>query len=56
MSWSTVQCKWEEDVPREVADAPPLEVLKARLDGASINLVWWAVSLPTADRLELGDL
>lgn len=36
MSWSTVQCKWEEDVPREVADAPPLEVLK--VDEALSNM------------------
>jgi len=35
-------------LPREAVAAPSLEVLKARLDGASSNLVWWKVSLPTA--------
>ncbi|KAK4817309.1 LOW QUALITY PROTEIN: hypothetical protein QYF61_009162 [Mycteria americana] len=28
-------------LPREVVDAPSLEVFKARLDGALGNLVWW---------------
>jgi len=28
-------------LPREVVDAPSLEVFKARLDGALSNLVWW---------------
>ena len=41
---------------REAVAAPSLAVLKARLDGALSNLVWWKVSLPTAGRLELGDL
>ena len=41
---------------REVVDAPSLEVLKARLDGALSNLVWWKVSLPMAGGLELDDL
>ena len=35
-------------LPREVVDASSLEVFKARLDGAMINLVWWEVSLPMA--------
>ncbi|KAK4805314.1 hypothetical protein QYF61_018061 [Mycteria americana] len=43
-------------LPREVADAPSLEVFKVRLDGALSNLVWWKVSLPTAGGLELDDL
>ena len=42
--------------PREVVDAPSLEVFKARLDGALGNLVWWEVSLPMAGELELSDL
>ena len=41
-------------VPREAVDAPSPEVLKARLDGALGNLVWWEVSLPMARGLELG--
>jgi len=36
--------------------APSLAVLKARLDGALNNLVWWRVSLSMAGGLELGDL
>ena len=40
----------------EVVDAPSLEVLKARLDGALSNLVYWKVSLPMAGGLELDDL
>lgn len=35
-------------LPREAVDAPSLEVLKARLDGALGSLVWWDVSLPMA--------
>ncbi|PKU33223.1 hypothetical protein llap_16473 [Limosa lapponica baueri] len=35
-------------LPREVVDAPSLEVFKARLDGALSDLVWWEVSLPRA--------
>jgi len=41
---------------REAVDAPSLAVLKARLDGALSNLVWWKVSLLMARGLELGDL
>ena len=43
-------------LPREVVDAPSLEVFKARLDGALSNLVWWKVSLSMAEGLELDDL
>ncbi|KAK4821298.1 hypothetical protein QYF61_018047 [Mycteria americana] len=43
-------------LPREVADAPSLEVFKAGLDRALSNLVWWKVSLPMAGGLELDDL
>ena len=43
-------------LPREVVDAPSLEVFKARLDGALSKLVWWKVSLPMAGGLELDDL
>jgi len=28
--------------------APPLEVLKARLDGALGSLIWWVAALPMA--------
>ena len=42
-------------LPRETVDAPSLEVLKARLDGALGNLIWWKVSLPMAGGLELND-
>jgi len=31
-------------LPREVVAACSLEVLKARLDGALSNLVWWKVA------------
>jgi len=43
-------------LPREDEDAPSLEVLKARLDGALSNLVQWNVSLPMAGVLELDNL
>ncbi|PKU47329.1 hypothetical protein llap_2354 [Limosa lapponica baueri] len=43
-------------LPREVVDAPSLEVFTARLDGALSNLVQWEVSLPMAGGLELDDL
>ena len=32
-------------LPREVVDAPSLETLKVRLDGALSNLVWLKMSL-----------
>ena len=35
-------------LPRAAVDAPSLEVLKARLDGALGSLGWWEVSLPMA--------
>ena len=35
--------------PREVVDAPSLEVFKVRLDGALSNLDYWEVSLPIAE-------
>jgi len=41
-------------LPREAVDAPSLAVFKARLDGALSNLVWWKMSLPMAQGLELG--
>lgn len=37
--------------PREV-DAPFLEALKARLDWALSNVVWWEMSLPVSRSLE----
>ena len=43
-------------MPREVVGAPSLDMLKARLDRALSNLVWWEVSLPVARGLELGGL
>ena len=41
---------------REAVDVPSLEVFKSKLDGALSTLVWWKVSLPMAERLELNDL
>ena len=35
-------------LPGEAVDAPSLAVLKARLDGALSNPVWWKVSLTMA--------
>ena len=37
--------QWKK-LPREVVDAPSLEVFKARLDGALSKLMAWKVSLP----------
>jgi len=34
--------RWNR-LPREVVDALSLELLKARLDGALSNLIWWKV-------------
>ena len=48
-----VRC-WNR-LPREVVDAPSLEVFKISLDGALSNLAWWEVSLPMAGGLELCD-
>ena len=36
-------------LPSEVMDAPSLEALKARLDGAFSNLIKWEVSVPIAE-------
>ena len=43
-------------LPKEVVDAPSLEVFKARLDVALGSLVLWLVTLPTAGVLKLDDL
>ena len=43
-------------LPGEAVAAPSLAVLKARLDGALSNLVWWKVSLLVAREVELVDL
>ena len=40
-------------LPKEVVDAPSLEVFRARLDGALGSLIWWEATLPTAWGLEL---
>ena len=52
-----VRC-WNR-LPREVVDAPSLEVFKARLDGALGSLVWYEmwrlVALPVVGGLELHD-
>ena len=46
-------------LPREAVDAPSLEVLKARLDGALGSLgwseMWRLVALPAVGALELHD-
>jgi len=39
-------------LPREVVDAPPLETLKARLDGVLSNLVYLKTSLLTVGGLD----
>jgi len=39
-------------LPREVVEAPSLETLQARLDGALSNLVWLKMSLLTAEGLD----
>jgi len=41
---------------REAVAAPSLAVLKARLDGALSNLVWWKLSLLVVGGLEPDDL
>ncbi len=38
---------------REAVCVPFLKLLKAKLDGALGNLVWWVATLPTAGGLEL---
>jgi len=47
--------QWQR-LPREAVAAPSLAVLKARLDGALSNLVWWKGSLLVAGGLEPDDL
>ena len=48
-----------KQLPRETVNAPSLEVLKARLDGALGSLGWCEkgrlVALPAAEGLELRD-
>ena len=39
-------------MPREVVDAPSLEIRKVRLDGALSNLIYLWVSLFTAGKLD----
>ena len=36
-------------LPKDVVDAPSLEVFKARLDGALGSLSWCVTALPTAE-------
>jgi len=43
-------------LPREAVAALSLAVLKARVDGALSNLVWWKMSLLMAGGLEPDDL
>ena len=43
-------------LPREFVGASSLEVCKAKVDGALINVIYWKVSGPTAGKSELGDL
>ena len=43
-------------LPREAVDAPTLEALRARLDGALGALSWLVATLPAAGLLELNDL
>jgi len=43
-------------LPREAVAAPSLAGLKARLDGALSNLVWWKMYLLMAEGLEPDDI
>ena len=43
-SFQRVVRHWRR-LPREAVDAPSLEALEARLDGALRSLIWWAVIL-----------
>ena len=43
-------------LPREIVDAPSLELFKATLDRALSNLVLWEVSLPIVRILKLDGL
>ena len=51
--------RWWNRLPREVVDAPSLEVFKVKLDGALSNLVqyqiWRLVALPVSGGLEFDD-
>lgn len=37
---------------RGAVGAPSLDVLKARMDGAVGNMIWWLAVLPMAEGLE----
>jgi len=39
-------------LPREIVEAPSLEIFKARLDRALTNLIQWKMSLLTAGGLD----
>lgn len=39
-------------LPREVVDAPSVEVFRSRLEGVWSNLVSWKVSLRTAGKFD----
>ena len=41
---------------REAADAPSLEAIKARLDGALHSLIGWVAALPHGKGLEQDDV
>lgn len=43
-------------LPRKVGNVPSLELFKAMLDGALSKMVYWNVSQPIAEGLELDDL
>ena len=49
-----VRC-WNR-LPRDVVDAPSLEVFQVRLDGTLGGLVYCLATLPLAGGLELDDL
>jgi len=36
----------DDRLPRETVDAPSLEVLKARMDGALGSQTWWVATSP----------
>ena len=39
--FTTRVVRWWDRLPRDVVDAPSLEVFKARLDGVLGSLVWY---------------
>ena len=47
-SFQRVVRHWRR-LPREAVDAPSLEALEARLDGALGNLSWWVATLLMAE-------